>query len=76
MKVKTSITLSEEILEAIDLHMGEYRSRSEFIETAAWTFIAQSARKKAERRDLEIINRHADSLNAEAEDVLTYQAPL
>ena len=76
MKVKTSITLSEEILEAIDLHMGEYRSRSEFIETAARTFIAQLARKEAERRDLEIINRHADSLNAEAEDVLTYQVPL
>ena len=76
MKVKTSITLSEEILEAIDLHIGEYRSRSEFIETAARTFIAQLARKEAERRDLEIINRHADSLNAEAEDVLTYQVPL
>ena len=76
MKVKISITLSEEILEAIDLHMGEYRSRSEFIETAARTFIAQLERKEAERRDLEIINRHADSLNAEAEDVLTYQAPL
>ncbi len=76
MKVKTSITLSVEILEAIDLHIGEYRSRSEFIETAARKFIAQLARKEAERRDLEIINRHADSLNAEAEDVLTYQVPL
>jgi len=76
MKVKTSITLSEEILEAIDLHIGEYRSRSEFLETAVRQFIAQLARKKAERRDLEIINHHADSLNAEAEDVLTYQVPL
>jgi len=76
MKVKTSITLSDEILEAIDLHIGEYRSRSEFLETAARKFIAQLARKEAERRDLEIINRHADSLNAEAKDVLTYQVPL
>ena len=76
MKVKTSITLSKEILEAIDLHIGEYRSRSEFLETAVRQFIAQLARKKAERRDLEIINRHADSLNAEAEGVLTYQVPL
>lgn len=76
MKVKTSITLSNEILEAIDLHMGGYRSRSEFIETATRKFIAQLARKEAERRDLEIIDRHADSLNAEAEDVLTYQVPL
>jgi Arc/MetJ-type ribon-helix-helix transcriptional regulator len=76
MKIKTSITLSEEILEAIDLHIGEYRSRSELLETAVRQFIGQLAREKAERRDLEIINRHADSLNAEAEDVLTYQAPL
>jgi metal-responsive CopG/Arc/MetJ family transcriptional regulator len=76
MKIKTSITLSNEVLEAIDLYIGEYRSRSEFIETAARKFIAQLARKEAERKDLELINRHSDSLNAEAEDVLTYQVPL
>ncbi len=76
MEIKTSITLSDEILEAIDLHIGGFRSRSEFLETAARKFIAQLARKEAERRDLEIINRHADSLNAEAEDVLTYQVQL
>ncbi len=76
MKIKTSITLSNEVLKAIDLYIGEYRSRSEFIETAARKFIAQLARKEAERRDLELINRHSDSLNAEAEDVLSYQVPL
>ena len=76
MKIKTTITLSNEVLEAIDLYVGEYKSRSEFIETAARKFIAQLARKEAERRDLELINRHSDSLNAEAEDVLTYQVPL
>lgn len=76
MKIKTSITLSNEVLKAIDLYIGEYRSRSEFIETAARKFIAQLARKEAERKDLELINRHSDSLNAEAEDVLTYQVPL
>ena len=76
MKIKTSITLSNEVLKAIDLYIGEYRSRSEFIETAARKFIAQLARKEAERRDLELINRFSDSLNAKAEDVLTYQVPL
>jgi metal-responsive CopG/Arc/MetJ family transcriptional regulator len=76
MKTKTSITLSDEVLKAIDLYLGEYRSRSEFLETAARKFMVQLARKKAEQRDLEIINRIADSLNAEAEDVLTYQVPL
>ena len=76
MKTKTSITLSEDLLKAIDLYIGEYRSRSEFLETAARKFIVQLARQKAEQRDFEIINRCADSLNAEAEDVLTYQVPL
>lgn len=56
MKIKTSITLSKEVLKAIDLYVDDYRSRSEFLETAARKFIAQLERKKAEQRDLEIIN--------------------
>lgn len=76
MKTKTSITLSDDLLKAIDLYIGEYKSRSEFLERAARKFISQLARKKAEQADLEIINRCAESLNAEAEDVLSYQVPL
>ena len=76
MKVKTSITLSGELLRAIDRHHSKFKSRSEFLEAAARGFLARLARTKAERRDLEIINRRADELNAEAEDVLTYQVRL
>ena len=76
MKVKTSITLSRELLGAIDRYQSEYSSRSEFLEAAARSFLARLARNKEEKRDLKIINRHADELNAEAEDVLTYQEPL
>ncbi len=76
MKVKTTITIAEETLKAIELHINEYRNRSEFIETAIRRLIAQLARKESEQRDLEIINRHADSLNTEAVDVLAYQVPL
>jgi metal-responsive CopG/Arc/MetJ family transcriptional regulator len=76
MKVKTSVTLSEELLKAIDRHQSGYNSRSEFLEAAARSFLVGLIRKKTERRDLEIINRHADELNAEAEDVLAYQVPL
>lgn len=76
MKVKTSITLSGELLKTIDMYTGEYKSRSAFMEIAARKFIDQLERKQADQRDLDIINRHADSLNAEAEDVLTYQVPL
>ena len=76
MKVKTSITLSQQVLQLIDLHSGDYKSRSEFMEQAARSLLASLALTEAERRDLEIINRNADKLNAEAEDVLTYQVPL
>ncbi|MDT8391986.1 MAG: hypothetical protein RRC34_15910 [Lentisphaeria bacterium] len=76
MKVKTSITLSGEVLRLIDQHHVEYRSRSEFLERAARSFLANLARTEAERRDLAIINEHADDLNAEAEDVLAYQVAL
>ncbi len=76
MKVKTSITLSGEVLGLIDRHHAEFRSRSAFLERAACVFLADLARTEADRRDLEIINQHADELNAEAEDVLAYQVAL
>ena len=76
MKVKTSITLSPQVLHLIDKHSREFRSRSEFLEQAAKSMLASLARTAAERRDLAIINRKADALNAEAEDVLAYQVPL
>lgn len=76
MKVKTSVTLSGEVLRLIDQHHAEFRSRSEFLERAARAMLAHLARAKAERRDLKIINQRADELNAEAEDVLGYQVAL
>lgn len=76
MKVKTSITLSGDLLDEIDRRSGEFRSRSEFLETAARGYLQQLARGEREQRDLAIINRRAEALNAEAEDVLTYQVPL
>jgi Arc/MetJ-type ribon-helix-helix transcriptional regulator len=76
MKVKTSITLSNEVLAAIDRHSGEFRSRSEFLEASAREFLTHLARAATERQDLEIINRRAAMLNAEAEDVLSYQVTL
>jgi len=76
MKVKTSITISGELLGLIDQHATEFHSRSAFLESAARSFLASLARAKADRRDLKIINQHADKLNAEAEDVLSYQVCL
>jgi metal-responsive CopG/Arc/MetJ family transcriptional regulator len=76
MKVKTSITLSEDLLKAIDERATRHKNRSDFIETAVRAFIAQTIRDEQNTRDLEIINRRADHLNKEAEDVLAYQIAL
>ncbi len=73
MKVKTSITLSEDLLEAIDQRSAQFKNRSDFIEVAIRSFIAQMIRDEQNAKDLVIINRQADRLNQEAADVLSYQ---
>jgi metal-responsive CopG/Arc/MetJ family transcriptional regulator len=73
MKVKTSITLSEDVIEAVDDLVGKSNSRSEFIETALRSYIARKKRDEQNSRDLEIINRRHTRLNREAEDVLAFQ---
>ncbi|MGA2347031.1 MAG: ribbon-helix-helix protein, CopG family [Candidatus Sulfotelmatobacter sp.] len=75
MKEKTSVTLSPEVLKGIDRLAGSKQSRSAFIETVLQQYLRQRARAQRDARDIELINRHADELNAEAEDVLRYQAP-
>ena len=76
MKTKTSVTLSPSVLTGIDLYAAAFKSRSEFIEIAVRRFLKHLERQELERRDIEIINRSADALNAEAEDVLSYQQTL
>ncbi len=73
MKKKTSITLSEDVLEAIDQRSGDAKNRSDFIETAIRSYIAKLIRDEQNKKDLDIINRHADRLNIEAADVLAFQ---
>jgi len=77
MKVNTSISLSEDLLKAIDEYAREYKkNRSGFIEEAVRVFIRQLIRRQPDARDLGIINHRADYLNREAMDVLTYQVDL
>jgi metal-responsive CopG/Arc/MetJ family transcriptional regulator len=74
MRVKTSITLDERVLKAIDKATTRTRSRSRVIEDAAREFLARRARAAREARDLAILNETAAALNEEMEDVLGYQA--
>ena len=76
MKVKTSITLSAELIHQIDALASQYGTRSALIEQAVRDFLAAQAKRTRETQDLEILNRRAEALNAEAEDVLSYQVEL
>lgn len=75
MKEKTSITLSREVLTGIDRVAGARQSRSAFIEAVLLKYLRDRARAQRDARDIEIINRHAESLNRDAEDGLEDQAP-
>ncbi len=74
MRVKTSVTIDERVLRAIDKVATRTRSRSRVIEDAARDFLTRRARAAREARDLEILNARAEALNREMDDVLAYQA--
>jgi metal-responsive CopG/Arc/MetJ family transcriptional regulator len=74
MKTKTSITLSKDLLIQLDRLAGAKQSRSSFIEHILRKFLRDRRRAALHARDLLRINRSADRLNREAEDVLDYQS--
>ena len=76
MRIKTSVTIDERVLRAIDKATTRSRSRSRLIEDAAREFLARRARTAREARDLAILNDCAADLNKEMEDVLGYQADI
>ncbi len=76
MKVKTSITLSEDIVKRVNTVAETGESRSEVIERMLREGFAELDKRERDRRELELINRNADKLNEEAEDVLSYQVGL
>jgi len=76
MKVKTSVTLSQDVLEDLDRLVGRRGSRSAILELALREYLANRARRRREDADLEILNARADELNKEARDVLRYQVKL
>lgn len=76
MKMKTSVTLSEDIIRGLDRAARRGESRSRAIERLLREQLAAEARREADRKDLDLINKHSAELNAEAEDVLSYQKEL
>ena len=76
MKIKTSITLSTEVLKAMERLATRYPTRSEFLEAAAWALLGHLEREEQNAKDLAILNKRAARLNREARDVLAYQVTL
>jgi len=74
MKIKTSITLSTDVLARIDRHTGDGGSRSSFIEHVLREHFDRTLKRQIHKRDLERINAAAGRLNREALDVLEDQA--
>jgi metal-responsive CopG/Arc/MetJ family transcriptional regulator len=74
MKQKISITLSEDLVAALDRDAGPDLSRSSFIEQILRDFIEARARARRKAREVAAINRHAAELNHEMKDALGFQA--
>ena len=72
MKVKTSVTLSEELLQAISAETNA-ENRSAFIETATWEYLESRRKRLRDRREMDLISSNADLLNEEARQALEFQ---
>ncbi len=73
MKLKTSITLEQEVITAVEEAAREGESRSQVIERLLRQSLSGREQAEVDKHDRNIINDYADELNEEALDVLAYQ---
>jgi metal-responsive CopG/Arc/MetJ family transcriptional regulator len=74
MKIKTSVTISEETLAAADKLAPKVGGRSRLFELALREYLLRRRRDARDARDSELLDEHADELNRETLDVLEFQA--
>ena len=72
MKLTLTVELEEKTVDAVDEVARDGESRSETVERLLHQSVALRKRTELDDRDREIIDAHADDLNAEATDVLGY----
>ena len=72
--MKTSVTLSEDLLKLVDQVARKGEARSQVLERLAREGLTARLRREAGERDRARIDDQADALNAEVEDLLRYQA--
>src|SRR6202789_4748401 len=72
-KAKASITLSGNLLKVIDSLAGAAQ-RSAWIERAVQSYAARQLKERRRERELALLNRQGDALNAEGDDSASYHA--
>jgi hypothetical protein len=72
-KAKASITLSGNLLKVVDSLAGEAQ-RSAWIERAVHSYATRQLKERRRERELVLLNKHADALNAEGDESAAYQA--
>lgn len=75
MSIETVVTLPDDLRAVLDRRAPNPPERNELVVAALRAYFAWP-RPGEDASDLVIINAHAEELNAEAEDALTYQVPL
>ena len=75
MKVETVVALPDDLKAELDRRASDPSERDELVAAALRAYFAWPCPGE-DASDLAIINAHADELNAEAEDALSYQVPL
>jgi metal-responsive CopG/Arc/MetJ family transcriptional regulator len=74
--MKNTITIPDELVNAIDQIVGHKNNIEQLIELLLRKYIEEERRKRQDLQDLQILNENSEYLNSEAEDVLTYQVNL
>lgn len=74
MRVRTSVTLPQELLLRIDALAGKKNKRSAIVESALLEYVSREKPKLLNKRDIQIINENADLINAQVEETLEFQA--
>lgn len=75
MKVKTSVSLSEECLRELDELSGESANRSALIEAAVVEYISRRRRKSRGLEDRQRIAANAKSLERDVLETMEFQVP-
>ena len=75
MNIETLVALPEDLKAALDRRAPSPRERNELVAAALRAYFAWP-RPGEDASDLTVINAHAEELNAEAEDAISYQVPL